>query len=247
MIFKLRKIINEKLIPSKFINLDQIPEVLKIFLISIYNKFASFKFLRKNFVINIDDIHQYWRSPTDDGNLPEAYIKPMERSKLLLYILKSYGTLDAKILEIGCNVGRNLNYLFQAGFKNLEAIEISENAIKTLKDTYPKMADNIKIYNTAIEDIIGEFKNNKFDIVFTMAVLQHIHPDSEWIFSEISRITNGLLITIEDEHGISWRHFPRNYKKVFKPFGMKQIKVIKCCNRYGLHKNFYARIFHKPY
>lgn len=127
--------------------------------------------------------------------------------------MKRYSNSNPNILEIGCNVGQNLNYLFSAGFDKLTGIEISEDAVVLMKKSYPRMAKNAKIINKPVEDAIGTFKENEFDIVFTMAVLEHIHPDSDFIFPEMARITNRYLITIEDERWVSWRHFPRNYKK----------------------------------
>lgn len=189
------------------------------------------------------ELHQYWKDPYDGANLPQGYLEGKERSELLLGIIKRYTTPDSKILEIGCNVGRNLNHLSQAGFKNLEAIEISENAIQLLKKSHPEMASHTKIHNTSIEDIIKEFGDNEFDIVFTMAVLEHIHKDSEWIFSDMVRITKDCLIVVEDEHCESWRHFPRNYKKIFERLGMKQIEEINCADVGGLSCYYFARIF----
>ena len=87
------------------------------------------------------------------------------------------------------------------------------------------MARHIRIHDRSIEEIISSFKDNAFDIVYTMAVLQHIHPASEWVFSEIVRITKSFLITMEGEDYVSWRHFPRDYKKIFESLGMKQVEV----------------------
>ncbi|MBY9021774.1 MAG: class I SAM-dependent methyltransferase, partial [Candidatus Lokiarchaeota archaeon] len=98
-------------------------------------------------------------------------------------------------------------------------------------------------YNTAVENIIKKFKSNQYDIVYTMAVLEHIHEESSWIFPEIVRITNNYLITIEDESTLSWRCFPRNYKKIFESFGMKQVEEINCEG--VLKKPFNTRIFKK--
>lgn len=102
-------------------------------------------------------------------------------------------------------------------------VEISKDAIALMKRVYPEMAKKIKIYNTPIEDIIKDFENDTFDVVFTMAVLQHIHPDSEFIFPEMARITSKYLISIENKRNISWRHFPRSYQRVFEFLGMRQV------------------------
>ena len=47
---------------------------------------------------------------------------------------------NLKILELGCNVGRNLNFLLNNNFKNLSGIEINMNAIElcSIMDRPPK-------------------------------------------------------------------------------------------------------------
>lgn len=187
---------------------------------------------KKYFAIHksYSELHRYWKQPWDGSNRSQDYAKEEKkkkrRSQFSVDTIKRYADLDAKILEIGCNVGRNLNYLFLAGFKNLYGIEISEEAVKLLEEYYPEMAAHSQIYNLAVESIIRTIEDEKFDIVLTMAVLEHIHTDSEWIFSEIVRITRNWLVTIEDEWSISWRHFLRNNKNIFECLGMKEIEQI---------------------
>lgn len=196
---------------------------------------------------NQEELFEYWSSPYDGKNMPVEYLKGRERSIFLLNLVRKYIEEKGKILEIGCNVGRNLNELFCAGFKDLSGIEISKNAIEAMKMAYPDMAEVIGIYNAPVENIIQDFEDNFFDLVFTMAVLEHIHTDSEFIFPHIARITKKILITIEDEKGLSWRHFPRNYKKIFEGLGLKQFEEISFGNAKipGLTKHFVCRIFKK--
>ncbi|OGV21324.1 MAG: hypothetical protein A2X47_12075 [Lentisphaerae bacterium GWF2_38_69] len=203
---------------------------------------------KKNKISNSkDEIHHYWKSPWHENNLPDAYSEaPILRSQLLEELIKKYARPEFKILEFGCNVGRNLNYLFNAGYKNLTGIEISTNAVEQLNKKYPEMASHSKIYNAPIENIIKTFQDNEYDLVFTIAVFEHIHTDSEWIFPDVARITNNILITIEDEQTDSWRHFTRNYRNVFEPLGMEQLETIQC-NKvlHSLSSSFFVRIFKK--
>ncbi len=202
-----------------------------------------------------DELIQYWSDPWDGSNLASSYAKtkggPLEasrsrRSKFLKNLLNKYVTSNSNILEIGCNVGRNLNELFSSGFKNLSGIEISKKALELMKHHYPEMVKGSRMYNKPVESVIKDFKDGEFDVVFTMAVLQHIHPDSEFIFPEMVRTTKKFIITIEDEKQSSWRHFPRNYKKVFETIGMKQVEEKICdFDVDGLNHNFVARIFEK--
>lgn len=219
-----------------------IPDFIKPILRPLYYHWLDLITPRKS----RDELHQYWRKPYDGCNLPlDYYMEGQERSQFLVELIKRYIDSDAKILEIGCNVGRNLNYLFTSGYTKVEGIEIGKDAIALMKRAYPEMAKLIKVYNAPVEDIINDFEDDVFDVVFTMAVLEHIHPDSRFIFSEMVRITKRYLITIEDERSVSWRHFPRNCRKVFEPLGLKQIQEFNCQGIKGLGSNVWARIFLK--
>ena len=199
----------------------------------------------------MEEIHEYWKNPSDKGNLPNAYADPsleLSRSAFLLDIIKKHNIQsESKIIEIGCNVGRNLHHLFENGYTNLNGIEISKNAVEKIKEFYPVMSNSIEVFNNPIEEKIKQFKTNEFDLVFSMAVLEHIHPASEWIFQELVRITNQYLITIEDEKYISSRHFPRNYKIIFKKLGMKQIFETIGYDKSKSYKNFMTRVFVKNF
>jgi|GEM_PF-6432811 len=114
-----------------------------------------------------NELREYWRRP-DSDNLPLGYLKGEERSRFLVELVNRYSNSSSTILEIGCNVGRNLNHLFLAGFKQLAGIEISEDAVKLLREAYPEMARASKIYNKPVEEVINELEDDAFDIVFTV-------------------------------------------------------------------------------
>ena len=194
---------------------------------------------------SLQKTHAYWRNPRDGANLPANYLRRDDRSRFLLDLVNRYVKPDARLLEIGCNVGRNLNCLYVNGLKNLTGVEINGEALDLLATTFPAMVHEISLVRGPIEKLIPKFRPGEFDLTFTMAVLEHIHVESEWIFAEITRITRECLITIEDERGRSWRHFPRNYCRVFENLGMKQVEEI----RFGedgldvFSADFHARVF----
>ena len=200
---------------------------------------------------SIEQIHEYWKAPFDGDNLPSVdYLgekqNQKQRSRFLVELIKEYANKEDKIFEVGCNVGRNLHYLFEAGYKNLEAVEISDQALTLMKEAFPEMEKSIYIYNESIEGVVKQIASNSYDALYTMAVLEHIHKDSEWIFEELVRITKRYLITIEDEESITWRHFQRNYKKIFEKLGMRQLKEMQMNPAiHGLQPGFCARIFIK--
>lgn len=193
-----------------------------------------------------ESLVNYWTALNDGDNDTIPYLRPNTwlRSVHLYDIINSLipPSENPAIMEIGCNVGRNLMILKFGNYNNLTGIELSEKAISLMHHTFP-VSTSFKIHTGPVEQIIYTLDAEKFDIIFTMAVLEHLPPESEHVFPEIVRTCKKYLITIEDERWTSWRHFPRRYDNVFKPLGMKQIKVIKEVS--GLSKNIICRIFRK--
>jgi len=186
------------------------------------------------------ELQEYWRNP-DKFNDPVDYLSGAERSRFLCDLAVEYAPPDRDVLEIGCNVGRNFRFMECAGYGRLTGIEINADAVKLMRSTYPTLKADVRV--GAVEDVIRGFKNNSFGLVYTMAVLEHIPKESEWVFPEIVRITGDTLITIEDEHERSERHFPRNYKRVFSE--MECVHEWNCAGVEGLGKSFMARVFKK--
>lgn len=193
-----------------------------------------------------DDLHKYWIAPDDGSNRPQEYLNERcnHRSEFLVDLVRKYGDANARILEIGCNAGRNLSYLYRNGYRNVEAIEISETAIALLQETFPEMAKSMTIYNRPVEDAITSMGSSDYNIVFTVAVLEHIHRDSEWVFEHMARITKDVLITFEDERCASERHFPRNYRSVFEKLGMEQVFSTRPDIK---NSGFVARVFRRKH
>jgi len=169
-----------------------------------------------------------------------AFLDQHSKSQYLLKIIKPYTKKHDKILELGSGTGRNLHYLLSSGYDNVFGIEISPKAIDLMKQNY---SDVLNVWNDSIENKIKDIKTGEFDVVFSMAVLMHMHRDSEWVFNEIVRVTKRYLITIEEEEegGKGRKHLPRNFKKIFEDLGMKQVEVNRFPRR--VHRHFITRVF----
>lgn len=191
-----------------------------------------------------DELHTYWASPPEAINAPASYVEIGHgSSEFLVELVRRHAPPGARILEIGCNAGRNLDHLFRAGFTNLSAIEISQGAIDTFRSVYPATAAATTVHLGPVEEQIRGLDDRSFDLVFTMAVLEHIHEDSNAVFAEIARVTRGALITIEDEREYSDRTFPRNYRRVFEPLGLEQVEEIPGDEIPDLFAGFVGRVF----
>ena len=208
----------------------------KIDTLKCWIKYKVFRKQRKP-----EGIQDFWQKAENDSWL--KYSVGQEKSIFLANLMEKLPLRkNGKILELGCNIGRNLSYLQTVGCTNLFGVELNQEAVKQSKKMYPNL--RARIQNTTIENFFNECLE-KYDLIFTMAVLEHIPKESEWIFAEMVRC-GGYIITIEDEKSINKICFPRNYKKIFENLGMKQIYETHCN---GVHptltKNFTARIFQK--
>lgn len=125
------------------------------------------------------------------------------------YILKDLGSIDrdAKILEVGCNVGRNLHVLHQDGFKNLYGIDIQSYAVEKLKERVPNVNAQV---SSALE---LPFEDDFFDVVYTAGVLIHISPnDIARVVEEICRCVKpggyiwGCELYHDSSVAIPWRN-----------------------------------------
>ncbi len=123
------------------------------------------------------------------------------------------------ILECGSNIGKNinlLNHILPSASKSI--IEISEEAYKIVTGKYEI---NLAFNGSIIESSFKE----KFDLVFTMGVLIHIHPNDLFdnlkkMFDYSSRYIlmgeyfNRTPVMIE-YHGEKDKLFKRDFGKLF--------------------------------
>jgi SAM-dependent methyltransferase len=171
---------------------------------------------------------------------PEYYaeIGPNEVSETLATVLSYYADDSAAVLELGCSSGRHLAALREAGFENLTGIDLNDDAFDVMAEYFPRVAETGTFHTGAIEDVLPEFDDGAFDVVYSVETLQHVHPDETWVFEEVIRVTDDLLVTAENEGNSPQRgrdgaevsfvndDFPlyhRDWKAVFSDRGLAQL------------------------
>ena len=174
--------------------------------------------------------HRFWGLDVNnkaDPNAPTGYYnKPKALIKFLEQFWSPYIKKDFSILELGCNCGTNLNLLHTERYTDLSGIDINADAVNLMNSVYPELYENATICVGKFEDLLSEIESKSFDVIFTMAVLMHIHPTSTQVFSNMARIARKYIVVVEQEYGNCEYVFSRNYKRVFSRVGCKQVKKI---------------------
>lgn len=168
-----------------------------------------------------------------------AYYGPDSASESVQAAIETYLGPDPTVLEIGCSSGRHLSALVEAGYSDVTGVELNEEARDVMERIFPALAATATVHYQSIETVVSEFDDDQFDAVFSVETLQHLHPDSEWVFAEIARITSDLLITVENEGPENTARDPqainyvdtdvplyyRDWKAIFTDLGFEAVDV----------------------
>lgn len=198
------------------------------------------------------DHRKYWQTRTiGDDHGPEKYLNEDNSTYVLLEDLLKVLDSDASFLEIGCNAGRNLNYLLQKGYKDLAGIEINEVSVKeTLKEHFPELYNQGKFYIGNAANEIKKIDDERYQVVFSIAVLEHIPPEDIRLFDDMVRVSSKYIAVITGENS---KVYPYDFEKLFEGLGCKTIsfKLFYGNNhnfelpkeRYSTQEHFYGAMF----
>lgn len=106
-------------------------------------------------------------------------------------MLKEYKGTEAKLLDVGCGIGITLSFLAQA-FPKSVGCDIDQEAVRATKAILKEVG--IKIPVIVYDGKILPFKDNSFDIITSVEVIEHAeNPDL--MLKEMRRVLkpNGIL------------------------------------------------------
>jgi len=199
----------------------------------------------------LEQCYAYWRDPGNKHHHPRSLTTGLDKSVMVSFWIRLLVDKNARVLELGCNTGRNLAELHRSGCRNLCGIEINPHAVKLLKEELPHIYDLFQataIVNEPMEDVLTKLRDKSFDVVFSVASLMFVHPSKQpLVFQQIARIASKYIITIENDTDTkalpgAWAY---DYRTGFEKLGWDQLSMLNVGFIQGFDKNVNCRVFRR--
>lgn len=175
-----------------------------------------------------DQCAAYWaaQASPDQANNPSTYSsKSLEVTEWLTQFWAPEVTTEDSVFEVGTNAGPNLELLRRNGFERLAGAEINPSAITEMGRAFPELAELADIHQGDAADVLGGLPESAYDVVFSMAVLVHVHPASNRVMEQMVRIARRYVCVVEAEDVTCGYLFARNYRRVFERLGCTEVRT----------------------
>lgn len=140
----------------------------------------------------ISDITSSYQYCSDPNYIRWTAVTTPWRAKRVSNIMMDYFDKKAEILDVGSSNGLTISYTAQV-FKNIQGIDIDENANKIARKRLKKLGLKTKISHYDGENL--PFDDELFDGIVSTEVFEHVE-NRQLFIKELSRVLkpNGILI-----------------------------------------------------
>tara|TARA_Y100000816_G_C25969151_1_gene505730 strand:+ start:215 stop:940 length:726 start_codon:yes stop_codon:yes gene_type:complete len=145
-------------------------------------------------------------------------LRPEIDEILLKKIISVCKNKDDSILDLGCNSGRHLNYLYNHGYKNLNGVDIMKSALDTFDKAFPNCSKVTNKKHDLFQNFLLNSSNSKYKMVYSVgATIELIHPSFD-IIHEMCRVASKYICLLVQENS---QEYPRFYVHEFKKNNFK--------------------------
>jgi SAM-dependent methyltransferase len=151
-----------------------------------------------------------WSKKTNSSEFhrPEQY-SPIDKKTLIVAdAVDRYGGPDRVVLDLCCNVGRNLAELANRGYRLLQGVDVNPNAIRLSAFYFPVLAETAQMVVSPVERFLSTASTKGVDTIISRGTtLEFVSPDYPLVqqMCRISRQTCILLLqTAADPYPRFW-------------------------------------------
>jgi SAM-dependent methyltransferase len=167
----------------------------------------------------------FWRDVAEGEVMgPQDYIEIDSHSKILVdELLKKCDEENRSFLDLGCNRGRFLRILLDAGMKNIEGVDVCESAINTVMQDDAGFRLNQSIHLMTIQEFLLSKPSFSVDVVYTHGATVELIPSTFPLVREICRVTkDSVILYISDSDYL----YPRFWQYEFSRYNFKMTKLV---------------------
>lgn len=156
----------------------------------------------------------HWASQAiGDLHGPDKFLQLTNTSdKLIERVCELAPCKESKLLDLGCNVGRHMNALWNIGFRNLSGVDIQSSAIEMMAREFPTMFECSSVHCESFEEFLPKVPNDTYDLVFTHGATIELVTPRFPICDQIARVTKSTVVLIINESG---HYYPRLWEHEF--------------------------------
>lgn len=156
-----------------------------------------------------------WASASEDGWYPPSgYV--IDEPGPLLQRLMAATTPEDSVLDLGCNSGANLNFLYQAGYRRLAGVDAGGAALRHFAEVFPDTYACASVTHDLFQRFLLQQPDGSVDVVHSNgATLELVHPSFP-IVAEICRVARKAVFVDIQERGHA---YPRDYMAQFRAHG----------------------------
>lgn len=186
--------------------------------------------------------YRHWKQRgIGDSHGPTHYVELQDAGLILVdEVTRRLGADDAPVLDLGCNVGRHLNALFERGYRKLHGVDVQTAALRHTNTVFPELAAVAELHEGTFQDYLPTVPDRFFKVAFTLgATLELVSP---WfpLCAQIARITNGAVVLAISETGHA---YPRLWEREFLRAGFLMTSLRRpICARSGLSLMVFERL-----
>lgn len=158
-----------------------------------------------------------WATASEEGWYPPSTYVIDEPGPLLLRLMETCDPADS-VMDMGCNSGANLNFLYQAGYRRLYGVDASGAALQHFAEVFPDTLACADVRHDLFQRYLQRCPDGMVDVIHSNgATLELVHPSFP-IVAELCRVARRAVYVDIQERGHA---YPRDYIAQFRRHGFE--------------------------
>jgi SAM-dependent methyltransferase len=156
----------------------------------------------------ISDAVIWARGDFGDERTPENF-KDLSPAAVLLLdtVEKLCPDRSARILDLGCNMGRHLGDLHNRGYRRLAGVDVMGAALKAFAEHRPRVYAASDVRHDLFQRYLTTTADQSFDLVYTHgATVELVHPSFD-VIRHLCRIARDHVVLLIHEYELGYPRF----------------------------------------